>query len=107
MAQINDSQRYTVFTKLHGKWGEDESGRCLSGKKSFFELRPALKSQRLEFGSTGYLLVNEISNWTGEMTSDRQKPDSKRFVARESRKYVQIKSEVERSDHRQSADRHE
>jgi hypothetical protein len=41
------------------------------------------------------------------MTSDRQKPHSKRFVASESRKYVQVKSEVERSDHDQSADRHE
>src|SRR5258708_37671898 len=96
MAQINDFQRYTIFAKLHGKWREDESGRCLAGKKSFFQLRPALKSQRLELGSTGYLLVNEIGNRTGEMTRDRQKPHSKRFVASEYRNNVQVNSDVDR-----------
>src|ERR1700704_290752 len=105
MAEINDSKRYAVLPKLHGEWGENESGWRLSGKKSFLQLRPTLKSQRLKFGVTGYLLVNEIGNWTGEMTSNRQKPDSERFIAGESRKNVKIKSEVECGDHHKGANR--
>src|SRR5437868_1181268 len=103
MAEINDSQRYPVLAKLHGERGENESGRRFSGKKSFFQLRPTLKSQWLKFGSTGYLLVNEIGNWTGEMTSDRQKSDSERFIAGERRKNVEIESEVKGGDHGKGA----
>ena len=105
MAEINDSKRHAIFPKLHGEWGENESGRRLSGKKSFFQLWPTLKSQRLKLGSTGYLLVNEIGNWTGEMTSDRQESDSERFVAGEPRKNVKIKREVEGGDYHKGANR--
>jgi hypothetical protein len=59
----------------------------------------------LKFGSTGYLLVNEIGNWTGEMTSDRQESNSERFVAAEPRKNVKIKSEVECGDYNEGANR--
>src|SRR3981081_1812463 len=80
MPEINDSERYPVFSKLHGEWGENESGRCLSGKKSFFQLWPTLKSQRLKFGSTGYLLVMKLGNRPVRRQGNGKKPSTERLV---------------------------
>src|ERR1700730_19071162 len=50
MAEINDSERYPVFSKLHGERGENESGGGLFRKKSFFSLLPTPTMQRLNIG---------------------------------------------------------
>src|ERR1700719_1493117 len=51
MAEINDSERYPVFSKLHGERGENESGGCLSRKKNIFLLSPTPKTHTLQIRS--------------------------------------------------------